>query len=131
MGQRLGTFRAVFPQFQYLTFGTNYIFSDARYVSGGAGGSTGVIWYPSGVFAKITDGTTATPVTILSPQINGTNFQFSFVSTAGFTNAVQSRTNLTSGSWQPYTNFTGDGTLKTVLVPRNAPPVQFFRVTTQ
>jgi hypothetical protein len=122
---------AQYPQSQSLMFGTNNIFSDPRFVSVGEGGSSTIIWYPSGVVAKITDGLLATPVNLLSPEISGTNFEFSFISTAGFTNAVQSRTNLLSGSWQPYTNFTGDGTLKTVIVPRNAPPVQFFRVTTQ
>ena len=56
-------------------------------------------------------------INLLIPHTAGTNFQFQFLSQVGFTHAVQYRTNLISGSWQSYTNFTGDGTLKTVSVP--------------
>ena len=75
-----------------------------------------------------------TRVTLLSPHVAGGNFQFTFQSQAGFTNAVQYRTNLTAGSWQTCTNILGDGTSKTVPVPMSlfSPSKQgFLRVSTQ
>jgi subtilase family serine protease len=62
------------------------------------------------------------------------NFQFQFLTQFGFTHAVQYRTNLFSGSWQSYTNVTGDGTLKTISIPLSVfgPSAQgFVRVLTQ
>jgi hypothetical protein len=65
-------------------------------------------------------------------------FQFSFQSqlVSGFTitHTVQYRTNLTAGSWQTYSNLTGDGTLKTIPIPLSvfSPAKQgFIRVVTQ
>jgi hypothetical protein len=57
------------------------------------------------------------PASLLNPQGNGTNFQFSFQSQAGFTNNVLYRTNLVLGTWQTYTNVTGDGTSKAISIP--------------
>ena len=74
------------------------------------------------------------PVNLLNPQASGTNFQFSFRSQAGFTNAVLYRTNLTLGSWQTYSNILGDGTLKMIALPFSlfSPSAQgFIRVSTQ
>jgi subtilase family serine protease len=71
---------------------------------------------------------------LLIPQIAGTDFQFEFLSHPGSTHIVQWRTNLVSGSWQPYTNVTGDGTLKTISIPLSifGPSGQgFVRVLTQ
>jgi subtilase family serine protease len=73
-------------------------------------------------------------INLLIPQTAGANFQFQFLSQVGFTHAVQCRTNLVSGSWQSYTNVTGDGTLKTVSVPLSvfSPSKQgFVRILTQ
>ena len=56
-------------------------------------------------------------VNLLTPNSAGTNFQFQFFSQFGFTHAIQFRTNLVSGTWQTYTNITGDGTLKTIPIP--------------
>jgi subtilase family serine protease len=56
-------------------------------------------------------------IDLLDPQIVGTNLQFQFLSQSGFTNAVEYRTNLVSGSWQLYTNVTGDGTMKIISIP--------------
>ena len=64
----------------------------------------------------------------------GTNFQFQFHSQAGFAHAVQYRPNLSSGSWQTYTNFAGDGTFRIISVPRSvfgATAQGFVRVLTQ
>ena len=74
-------------------------------------------------------------VTLLNPQLPGANFQFQFISQAGFIHAVQYRTNLVSGSnWQTYSNVTGDGALKTIPIPLsvfNASRQGFIRVSTQ
>jgi hypothetical protein len=76
----------------------------------------------------------ALPITLLNPQSNGANFQFQFQSQAGFTHAVQYKTNLAVGNWQTYSNVTGDGALKTIPIPLSVfnPAKQgFVRVSTQ
>ena len=91
------------------------VFSDGYFVSGGAGGGTTLIWTPGGVLANITDSVTpALPVVLLHPSETTTNFQFSFNSESGFTHTVLYRTNLVAGAWMSYTNFPGDGTLKSI-----------------
>jgi hypothetical protein len=58
----------------------------------------------SGALAKITDaGATVPPVSLINPQLLGTNFRFSFPSTSGHTNTVQYSTDLSSHSWLAYT----------------------------
>ena len=59
------------------------------------------------------------------------NLQFSFKTLAGRPHTVQSRTNLTHGTWINLSNFVGDGSLKQFAFPATNPPVQFFRVLTQ
>ena len=77
----------------------------------------------------------ASPVALSGSKNTGTNFQFQFASQAGFTNAIQYRTNLTAGNnWQTYTNIPGDGSLKTVTVPLplfNPSRQGYIRVSTQ
>ena len=73
-------------------------------------------------------------VNLLIPNTAGTNFQVQFISQFGFTHVVQCRTSLISGSWQSYTNVTGDGTLKTIFIPLSvfgSSPQGFVRVLTQ
>jgi len=73
-------------------------------------------------------------VNLLSPHNAGTNFQFQFLSQFGFTHAVQYRTNLISGSWQTFTNVSGDATLKTLSIPLSnfgQAKQSFIRVSTQ
>lgn len=73
-------------------------------------------------------------VNLLTPRTSGTNFQFRFLSHASATHAVQYRTNLVSGSWQSYTNVTGDGTVKIISIPLSIfgqSPQGFVRVLTQ
>ena len=73
-------------------------------------------------------------INLLVPHTTGTNFLFQFLSQVGFTHAIQCRTNLLSGSWQSYTNVTGDGTLKTISIPLSVfgtSPQGFVRVLTQ
>jgi hypothetical protein len=105
-----------YPLTADIVFGTNDLISDEQYVYGGAGGSFNVIFYPAGVLAKVTDAS-AQPVDLLDLGSSATNFQFSFTSESGFTHYVQYRTNLVSGVWLNYTNFPGDGTLKSIAVP--------------
>ncbi len=76
----------------------------------------------------------ASQVTLLSPQATGGNFQFSFSSQSGFTNIVQYRTNLTTGTWLTWTNIPGDGTSKTGAIPLSLfspSKTGFIRVGTQ
>lgn len=77
------------------------------------------------------DGVHYQAVHLLDPQWIGTNFQFRFVSQIGTVNTVQSRTNLLLGSWQDRTNLVGDGTIKTITLPIESQPVEFFRVATR
>jgi hypothetical protein len=76
----------------------------------------------------------SSPVALLNPQTVGSNFQFQFLSQAGFTHSILYRTNLVAGTWQTYSSIGGDGTLKTISVPFSvfSPSKQgFVRVTTE
>jgi hypothetical protein len=78
--------------------------------------------------------TPASAVTVINPQKSGANFQFSFVSQAGFSHDVQFSTNLVSASWQTYTTIYGDGTLQNFQIPIsifNGSKQGFIRVSTQ
>jgi photosystem II stability/assembly factor-like uncharacterized protein len=70
------------------------------------------------------------PAQIISPQVAGTNFSFSFGTDAYESYTVQWTTNLASGSWTTYTNFYANGAVSTLTVPLppNNFPAQFFRV---
>jgi hypothetical protein len=108
-------------------FGTNLVWSSTECI--GTPFCT-ITWHNSGVLGKITDGiATALPVQIVNATKAGNNFQFSFVSQNGLSHTVESRTNLTLGTWQTRTNLTGDGTLKTVQFPTGSSMTEFFRVT--
>jgi hypothetical protein len=71
------------------------------------------------------------PVLLTNLTRVGGNLQFSFQTLAGRPHTVQSRTNLTAGTWINLTNFTGDGALKQFAFPTTNPPIRFFRVQTQ
>lgn len=73
----------------------------------------------------------AAPVQLLNPQPAGGYFQFEFLSQPGFTNCIQSRTNLIFGDWVNRTNILGDGMLKIVTLPVGSAPTEFFRISTQ
>jgi hypothetical protein len=124
-----------YPQVEATVFGTNDVYSDKQLLSGGAGGGTIAIWYPAGVLAKVTDSSVGgSPVALLSPQDNGTNFLFSFQSQSGFTHYVLYTTNLLAPNWLTYSNLMGDGTLKVIPIPLavfNHSKQGFVRVTTQ
>lgn len=91
-------------------------------------------YWTGGYLAKVTEAgvvAPALPVTLLNPQYPGSTFQFQFLSQAGKTNIVQSRTNLTTGTWLDRTNILGDGNTKTVVLPVSGAPTEFFRISTQ
>ena len=70
------------------------------------------------------------PVKILSPQLVGNSFNFSFASEAYESYTVQWTTNLLAANWTTYTNFMGNGGTNLVVVPWpvNLSAAQFFRV---
>ena len=113
---------ANFGSFQ--VFGTTFIISsELQYLVGGA-------------FGKITDAAVAgpNPITLLSPTNSAAQFQFSFNSQSGFTHSVIYRTNLAVGTWQTYSNVTGDDSLKTIPIPASVfggSKHAFVRVQTQ
>jgi hypothetical protein len=115
-------------------FGTNQVISDFQLVGSPVGS---FVFSRGGVVAKITEtaAAAAIPVALLNPQAAGASFGFQFLSQSGFTHTVQYNTNLVTGTgWQTYTNFPGDGTLKTIGIPLSifAPSSQgFVRVSTQ
>ncbi len=82
-------------------------------------------------YTRTTAPPVAAPVTLTNAAMVGTNFQFSYVSSAGFTNIVFSATNLLNNSWQTRSNLTGDGSLMTVQFPKRISGTEFFRVSTQ
>jgi hypothetical protein len=91
-------------------------------------------WGGSGggfTYTRTTAPPVATPVTLTNAVLVGTKFQFSYVSSASFTNAIFSTTNLLNNSWQMRSNLAGDGSLKTVQFPKQNSGAEFFRVSTQ
>ncbi|HTR41830.1 MAG TPA: LamG domain-containing protein [Pseudomonadales bacterium] len=106
------------PAYGPIRFGTNSFYSDRQFLTGPAGGGTLALFYPGGVLAKVTDtASTALPVTLLNVADSGANLQFQFLSESGFSHDVLYRTNLQVGNWQTYSTVSGDGTLKTILIP--------------
>lgn len=68
-----------------------------------------------------------TPVQILSPQVSGTNFVFSFQTVDNQNYIVESEANLTGLNWMTNTALVGDGTVRQITVP-GTNGSQFFRV---
>ncbi len=116
-------------------FGTNNVSCDFLWISGGEGSGTTAIPYPAGVLAKITDGaTTASPVTLLNPQDDGTNFHFQFLSESGFSHDILYRTNLVVGNWQTNSTVAGNGAMTNITIPLSifgSSKQGFIRVSTQ
>ncbi|MBC8094713.1 MAG: hypothetical protein H7Y43_02765 [Akkermansiaceae bacterium] len=112
-------------------FGTNWVYSSSEVIGSPFGY---IVWHSSGVLAKITDGTSVAipnPVQLVNVLKSGTNVAFSFLSQTGFSHTIESRTNLSLGTWQTRSNFPGDGNLKTFQFPATNRPAEFFRVKTQ
>jgi hypothetical protein len=116
-------------------FGSNYVYSDSYVVTVGVFAL--IYWTQGGLLAKIaepTTTTTAAPVTLINPQDDGANFQFQFLSQAGFNHSILYRTDLVLGNWQTNSTVAGDGTLKTISIPLsvfNSSKQGFIRVSTQ
>jgi hypothetical protein len=89
------------------------------------------LYHNPGTNVANTTGQELPGVTLVNPTLAGSNFQFSFLSTAGTTNYVEYSTNLANPNWLPYSTIVGDGTLKTVTVPVTGPAAEFFRVNTE
>ncbi len=72
---------------------------------------------------------TAWPPQLLAPQLSGTNFNFSFVTSSGQSCTVWANTNLATTNWLRQTNFAGKvGTNQVWLpLPSNVPQ-QFYRL---
>jgi len=78
----------------------------------------GTVWNQGGLLTKITDSAAvAVSVTLLNPQTVGANFQFQFLSEAGFTHNILYRTNLSVGTWLTNSIVTGNGTFTNISVP--------------
>ena len=90
---------------------------------------------PNGYLAKIVDASlSASAVTLLNPQNSGANFQFQFLTQAGFTHNILYRTNLVVGTWRTNSTVTGNGTITNISLPYSlfSPSKQgFIRVSTQ
>lgn len=83
--------------------------------------------------AGFLDQVSVTPaeVQLMNPQINGANFQFSFLAQYGFNYAVLSTTNLATGKWSTNSTFAADGQYHQISVPYKTTPQQFFTVLPQ
>jgi hypothetical protein len=113
-------------------FGSNSVSSDDYIIR--AGSYAFIYWTQGGLLAKITEPAVALAVTLLNAQTAGGEFQFQFLSQAGFTHSVLYQTNLAATNWLTYSNVAGDGTLKTIAIPLSvfSPAKQgFVRVSTQ
>lgn len=64
-------------------------------------------------------------------QAGGGNLSFAFQTLAGRPHTIQSRTNLTSGTWINVTNFVGDGSTRQFAFPTTNSFGEYFRVMTQ
>jgi hypothetical protein len=69
-------------------------------------------------------------VSNLVAHVDTSNLGVSFSTQPQHAYTVQVRSNLSSGVWKSYTNFTGDGTLHEIPLPIT-PPAGFYRVLTQ
>jgi len=68
------------------------------------------------------------PFGILSPQLSGGNFLFSFQAFAGASYTVQQNTNLAGTNWIAFTNIIGSGTVTQLTLPTTNAARLFFRV---
>ena len=113
-------------------FGTNRVASDA-YIPAGSGFET-PDWTRGGMVAKINEIPAPVAVTLINPQIVGTNLQFTFQSQAGLMNFILYRTNLATGSWLTNSSVLGTGAVLTNTIPLSVfspSKTGFVRVSTQ
>lgn len=62
------------------------------------------------------------------PARNARQVTFSYLSTPGYTNAVQYTDSLSPPLWETLTNVPGDGTIKVILDPNATNAMRFYRV---
>jgi uncharacterized repeat protein (TIGR03803 family) len=85
-------------------------------------------YYPATAFRIVLSGNTARPITIPPPLLSNGNFFFRVPTFVGRGYTVQQSSNLASGSWNVYTNFTGDGSTFSFAAPITGTTKTFFRV---
>ncbi|MFO1475853.1 MAG: hypothetical protein U1F98_04290 [Verrucomicrobiota bacterium] len=68
------------------------------------------------------------PPLVMTPEICGTNFVFSFLSLQGRTNVVEYMDELPGAGWLPFVTLTGNGSVLSVTNPSSVPANRFFRV---
>jgi alpha-tubulin suppressor-like RCC1 family protein len=73
----------------------------------------------------------ATPPMIVGPSQNGTNLNFSFGTSIGFTYVVQYKNSLSDSIWQTLQSVPGDGTVKTITDAIATAGQRFYRVSVQ
>lgn len=93
------------------------------------GWQLGLVRYESSATSSFTV-SNALPAQLLNAQQIGSQFQFEFFAPFGFTNLIQSRTNLTLGDWIDRTNIFGNGSFKVINLPISSAPAEFFRIIT-
>lgn len=121
-----------------LTFGTNIFFVRQDQILTNIFGITpiflGWTFEPGRISSRALSEFTvsnAAPADLLNPRQVGSSFQFDFQTQFGFTNVIQSRTNLAEGAWVDRTNLLGDGTSRTAGFPIGLLPAEFFRIISQ
>jgi hypothetical protein len=65
---------------------------------------------------------------MLTPQVSGGSFVFTFPTAATHTYIVQQNTDLSTTNWTVFTNFAGDGSITQFMAPTAITPASFFRV---
>lgn len=95
--------------------------------AGGFGGAPGGYGDNSGDFTASVNVLVPYPQ-IISLQLEGATFGFSFRTISGQSYTIQQATDVTSGNWSYCTNFTGDGLVDQITVPANSSQAMFFRV---
>jgi hypothetical protein len=100
---------------------------------GSRNGTFGPLSLPAGITVAYTNTSVSLVVTgtvaiqILSPQISGTNFDFSFATANNQNYTIQQNTDLTTTNWTFVTNITGNGSNYQYITPVTNIPRLFFR----
>ena len=112
---------AIGTQFQIITNGSSgYSFAAVNVPHG-----ISVTYSNTGVYLTVTS---AVPAQVISPQMSGGNFGFSFGTYNGQSYTVQQNTNLATPNWTFYTNITGNGLPCQILLPMIGALRSYFRV---
>ncbi|MGD1086262.1 MAG: LamG-like jellyroll fold domain-containing protein [Verrucomicrobiota bacterium] len=94
-------------------FGTNLVNSSGQYTV--IGDDHIFTPFDSGMLGMIAE--TPASVTLLNPVVVGANFQFQFLSQAGFTHDILFQTNPAAAVWLTNSTVAGDGTVRTISIP--------------